>query len=571
MLVSLTIHDLAIIEDTTLELSDGLNVLTGETGAGKSIIIEALSLVLGDRAEVELIRRGKERAEVEASFRLAADSPAKVRLAALDLLDRDDPDGLLVRRLVAPGKARAYVNGRQVTIATLAEVTRGLVDVSSQHQHTQLLDPGSHLEILDRFGGLLPERQRFLAAFGEVESQRRKLTELGRRETARASREAFVRFQLTELDEVDPKVGEDESLEGERVKLSHADRLASGAHEVASLVGVSASQGSANERLVVAQRQLDRLKAYDTGLTTLAARLESARIELSDIAAEIKDYGDGVDSDPRRLDAVSERLDQLKRIKKKHGGILEAVIASREALREELSGFESLELEVKEGERELDKRHTRAVELGRLLSAARLKAKADLEARVGTELQSLAMGGAAIRFELQEATELSSEGFERGEIHIQTNRGEGFLPLHKSASGGELARVLLALKRVLMHVDPVETCIFDEVDSGTGGAVGDMIGKKLEEIGAERQVLCITHLPQIAARGRTHLKVMKVADGERTLTHVVRLGGDERVDEVARMLGGVEITKTTREHARELVGRSADAVRSDKKARARRS
>jgi DNA repair protein RecN (Recombination protein N) len=264
---------------------------------------------------------------------------------------------------------------------------------------------------------------------------------------------------------------------------------------------------------------------------------------------------------------VSERLDQLKRIKKKHGGFLEAVIASREALRDELSGFESLELEVKEAERELEKRHARAVELGRLLSAARKKAKAELEARVGTELQSLAMGGAAIRFELQEATELSSEGFERGEIHIQTNRGEGFLPLHKSASGGELARVLLALKRVLMHVDPVETCIFDEVDSGTGGAVGDMIGKKLEEIGAERQVLCITHLPQIAARGRTHLKVMKVADGERTLTHVVRLGGDERVDEVARMLGGVEITKTTREHARELVGRSAEAARGDKKVR----
>lgn len=557
MLVTLSIHDLAIIEDTTLELSDGLNVLTGETGAGKSIIIEALSLVLGDRAEVDLVRRGKERAEVEACFSLSADSPTRRRLEALDLLDRDDPSGLIVRRVVAPGKGRAYINGRTVTVSTLAEVTRGLVDVSSQHQHTQLLDPGTHLEILDRFGGLMDTRQRYLASHGRVEAQRRHLAELSRREVERQNRESFVRFQLAEIAEVDPREGEEDELELERVKLSHADRLVSGAHEVASLVGVTTAHGSASERLLQAQRLIDKLKAYDTTLLPLAERLESARIEIMDIAAEIKSYADDIDSDPRRLEQVQDRLDALKRLKKKHGGTLEAVLANRAGYEAELSGFESLEIDVKEGERELAHRMTELVALGRALSEARTAASATLESRVAHELTSLAMAGAAIRFAFELMEHPGPEGFERGEIHIQTNRGEGFLPLHRSASGGELARVLLALKRALMHVDPVETCIFDEVDSGTGGAVGDMIGKKLEEIGDERQVLCITHLPQIAARGRTHLKVAKTAHEDRTLTHVTRLSGETRVEEIARMLGGVEITKTTREHARELVGRSA--------------
>jgi DNA repair protein RecN (Recombination protein N) len=565
VLVTLSIHDLAIIEDTTLELSSGLNVLTGETGAGKSIIIEALSLVLGDRAEVDLVRRGKERAEVEATFQLAGDSPTLERLQALDLVDRDDPESLIVRRIVAPGKGRAYINGRTVTVSTLAEVTRGLVDVSSQHQHTQLLDPSTHLEILDRFGGLTVQRETYQAAWRRVEEVRRRLSELSRREVERQNRESFVRFQLSEIAEVDPKDGEEQDLEQERVKLSHGDRLMSGAHEVAGLIGVTAGHGSASERLSAAQRQLDKLKAYDAVLVPLGERLESARIELMDIAAEVKAYADGIDVDPRRLDDVQSRLDAMRRLKKKHGGTIEAVIEARKAFETELSGFESLEIDIKEAERDLSRKMAEVIELGRQLSAARSAASATLEERVAGELMSLAMGGAAIRFAFELAEMPGPEGFERGEIHIQTNRGEGFLPLHRSASGGELARVLLALKRALMHVDPVETCIFDEVDSGTGGAVGDMIGKKLEEIGAERQVLCITHLPQIAARGATHLKVMKTASGERTLTEVTRLTGEARVEEIARMLGGVEITKTTREHARELVGRT---VSSDKKRRA---
>jgi DNA repair protein RecN (Recombination protein N) len=549
--VSLAIHDLAIIEDTTLELSEGLNVLTGETGAGKSIIIEALSLVLGDRADVELIRRGRERAEVQALFRLGANSPTKQRLAELDLADPDDAAALVIRRIVAPqGKGRAYVNGRLVTVGTLAEMSRGLVDVSSQHQHTQLLDPSTHLELLDRFGGLLPAREAFRRAYHAVEVARRQLAELKRRETERQKREEFVRFQLAELDELDPKPGEDDELEAERQRLSHADRLVSGATETANFL-----QAAATERLLAASRLLDRIRGFDAALEPVAVRIESARIELTDIAQDLHAYSRSIAVDPRRLDAVSERVEALRRLKKKHGFDLGGVLTARAALRQELDGFASLDIEITETERTLGTATAKATEAARALSKARRATCGELEARVSAELAQLAMTGAAIRFALTEITELSPEGFEYGELHIQTNRGEGFSPLHKTASGGELARVLLALKRALMHVDPVETCIFDEVDSGTGGAVGDLIGRKLAEIATERQVLCITHLAQIAARGDNHLKVRKEASEERTLTRVERLEGDLRVDEIARMLGGLEITKKTRAHARELVAR----------------
>jgi len=553
MLVALTIQDLAIIEDTTLELSEGLNVLTGETGAGKSIIIEALSLVLGDRAEVDLIRRGRDRAEVSALFVLGPDSPARARLQAHDLAG-DDPDALVVRRVVAPaGRGKVYVNGRLATVGALAEITRGLVDVSSQHQHTQLLDPSSHLEILDRFGGLAAERSAWDTAWSALDAARAKARSIAARADERARREDFVRFQLAELDEVDPKPGEEEGLEAERARLAHADRLVAGASEVVSALRDGSS--SVIDRMIVATRTLDRLRAYDPALEPHAARLEAAKIELDDVAQELRAYTRAVDVDPRRLDALNDRIDALKRLKKKHGMDLGLAIAARAALRAELAGFESLELDLAEAQAALARVERHAEAAAATLSAARARAKGDLEARVAGELRGLAMGGAAIRFELAPRPALGPDGRESGEILIQTNTGEGFAPLAKVASGGELSRVLLALKRALMHVDPVATCIFDEVDAGTGGAVGDMIGKKLAEIATERQVLCITHLASIAARGKTHLRVRKSIEADRTATHVERLDPKARVDEVARMLGGLDVTAKTLAMARELLAR----------------
>ncbi len=559
MLLHLAIKNLAIIEQTSIELGPGLNVLTGETGAGKSIIIDALSLVLGDRARTETIRRGARQAEVQALFRLPADAEVAERLRAQDLGGDEDPGpvagatlDVVVRRIVAPnGKGRVYINGALVTVSTLAEVTRGLVDLSSQHQHTALLDASGHLDLLDRFGGLMALRARFDAAWRALVQARRERDGLSQRETARATREDFVRFQLGEIDEVNPVPGEDEELARERERLAHGERLLTGAREVESVLCGRSS--AVSDQLLGALRTLDRLVTIDATLQPLAARLESARIELEDIAFETRRYGDRVDMDPRRLEQVEERLDALKKLKRKHGLDLQAVLARAAELRAELAGFESLEDAVRQADEAVRAAEGQALEAAQALSEARVAAAGALEARVGEELDSLVMTGARIRFDLARGEALGPAGLDRGELLIQTNAGEEMRPLARIASGGELSRLLLALKRVLTHVDPVHTCIFDEMDTGVGGAVAEVIGQKMREIAAERQVVAITHLAQIAAQAHHHLQVEKRTVDGRTATRVRALDAGERTEEIARMLGGLQITERTREHAAELL------------------
>lgn len=554
MLVTLAIKDLAIIDDATIELRPGLNVLTGETGAGKSMIIEALSLILGDRARIDTIRRGAERAEVSGIFRLAPDQKARAALARLELVDEGDGDELIVRRVIAPsGKGRVFINGRVSTVANLAEVTRGLIDISSQHAHTQLLDASSHLDLLDRFGALGPARARYEEAYAGLLRAREKRASLAQRERERVAREDFARFQLGEIAAAKPRVNEDDELDAEQRRLAHAEALLAGTHEAADKLG----QGhrSATELLDAAARQIEKLSHYDAGLEPVVARLEALRIELDDVARELAGYAAGLEVDPDRLAEVNERLELLDRLKRKYGGDLAAVLATAERLEAEVRAFASLEEAKGAAEREVARCEASAREAAGVLSEGRGAAATALGAEVAAELHGLAMGGAAVRFHLERHAELGARGVDAGELHIQTNVGEGFGPLVRVASGGELSRVLLALKRVLMHIDPVATCIFDEVDTGTGGAVADVIGQKLQEIAAERQVIVISHLAQIAARGSHHLRVEKQVQGERTVTRVRPLDRDERAEEIARMLGGLAITPRVRAHAAELLGR----------------
>ncbi|MCA9518876.1 MAG: DNA repair protein RecN, partial [Myxococcales bacterium] len=446
-----------------------------------------------------------------------------------------------------------FINGRPSTVANLADVTRGLIDISSQHEHTQLLDASSHLDLLDRFGALGPLRERYEAAFEALVTARERKAGLAQRERERVAREDFARFQLDEITAVKPVLGEDDELDAEQKRLAHAEALLAGAHEAAERL----SQGgrSATELLGGATRQIERLSHFDPELEPLLARLEAMRIELDDVARELASYAAGVEVDPKRLAEVNTRLDLLERLKRKHGVDLAAVLAVAAALEEEVRGFASLEEAIRAADKEIARAEKAAREAAEALSAGRAKAAEALGAEVAAELHGLAMGGAAVRFQLTRLAELGPRGVDGGELHIQTNVGEGFGPLVRVASGGELSRVLLALKRVLMHIDPVATCIFDEVDTGTGGAVADVIGQKLQEIARERQVIVISHLAQIAARGSHHLRVEKHVQGERTVTRVRQLGPDERADEIARMLGGVAITPKVRAHAAELLGR----------------
>lgn len=555
VLQTLSIRNLAIIEDSSLQLSKGLNVLTGETGAGKSIIVAALSLILGDRADSGLIRRGEKQAELEAVFDISGLDQIRQKMDELLLLDPDDQDLLIVRRVLSATKSRVFINQRAVTLSTLSHLMRGLVDISSQHQHTHLLDPKTHLEILDRFGGIWETRVLYEVAFDAFDRSRKELRALEKKEQLRREREEFVRFSIGEIEELDPKENELEDLSLEREKLLHADKLRQGT--MALSMGLDGGAQSVMGMLRNLFRDLDKIVDFDGQVGALAERLESSMIELSDIAAEASAYAHDVDADPLRLDAILGRLDGLKKLERKYQGDLSHVLEIKAQLSEELAAFESLDWERKQLEKALQEKKDVLEKAGKALSQARKKASLQLSKRLKTELESLAMQDASIEFVLTPLDAPLREGFESGEIHIETNLGEGMKPLHRSASGGELARVLLAFKRVLMHVDGISTCVFDEVDTGTGGAVGDMIGQKLSDIAAERQVLCITHLPQIAARGERHLFVHKHAVDGRTVTGVRVLSEEEREEEIARMLGGIEVTESAKHHAQELMSRSS--------------
>lgn len=556
MLTRLAIKNLAIIADTAVELGPGMNVITGETGAGKSIVIGALSLVLGDRARSDIVRHGAKRAEVQALFRVKESTPIVGRLRDLDLSAEADADGwvdVVVRRTVAAGgRGRVYVNDSLVTVSALAGLMRGVVDIASQHQHTVLLDATGHLELLDRFGGLDGPLEAFREAWRALVGARRALADLAAREQARVEREDFVRFQLDEIASVDPQPGEDDGLARERERLAHAERLVGGAREIERTLTGGGS--AAVSQLSDAVRSLERLATIDQEtLAPLLERLQQAHIEVEDIGFEMRCYGDKVDMDPRRLEAVEDRLHALSRLLRKHGGDLAAVLARHAELAAELAGFESLEIELLETNREAAACEERARAAALTLSGARAEVAQELQRRLSEELTALAMPGAEVLFDLQPA-ELGAGGLDRGEMLIRTNRGEEALPLARVASGGELSRLLLALKRTLTRVDPVQVAVFDEVDTGVGGAVAEIVGRKLKEIASERQVIAITHLPQVAALGDHHLRVEKLpTDDERTETRVTPLVGAARAEELARMLGGVEITRRTREHAEELL------------------
>ncbi len=561
MLTHLAIKDLAIIEATELSLTEGLNALTGETGAGKSIVIGALNLVLGRRASTGTIRRGAVQAEAQALFRIPADGEVATRLREVDLLDADEVPGddgrvdLVVRRIVSRnGRGRAYVNGALVTVATLADVTGGLVDISSQHEHTRLLDAGRHLDLLDRFGDLGSERAAFDASWRALTEARAARDALTEREQTRLQREDWVRFQLGEIDAVSDDLGAEDELSQERERLAHAGDLVQGARAVEQqLTGRGDNAVSA---VIAAGRALARAASIDGQLEPLAERLDAARIDLEDIAFEMRRYADQVPIDPRRLEDVEERIHTLKRLSRKHGLDPTGLRTLADQLREELRGFDSLETEIAAAEATAQERESEALAAARVLSTARHGAAGVLQQRVGRELADLAMGGATIRFDLQPLDALGPRGLDAGQILIETNPGEGYKPLNKVASGGELSRLLLAFKSVLSALDDVATGVFDEVDSGVGGAIAEVIGLKLAQLARHRQVIAITHLPQIAAQACHHLQVAKHSADGRTVTSVAALDAESRLEEVARMLGGVDITEATRSHARELLARN---------------
>ncbi len=560
MIETLRIADLAVVEQAEIEFGPGLNVLTGETGAGKSLVLGALALLAGGRAWSDAVRDGSSEARVEAVFRTEGLPELEAELRARDLADEDGV--LVVSRIVSRGgRSRAQVAGRLVPVSTLAELFAGRLEISSQHESQALRRPERHGRLLDAFGGLLERRHALEAAYEELRAVRAERARLAAEAEERARRADFVAFQLREIEEAELEPGEFATREAEHARLAHAERLRAEAMAAASSLTGDPTLGDAAAAADLAgqaARRLEEVASLDPRLGELAERIRNAQAELADVGADLERYGAGVEVDPGRLAQVEERLQLLERLRRKYGGTEQAIGQTREALSAEqasLTGSDERLRELEEREaplREALEREALALSRGRARAARRLASQ------VQAALAALDMPRARLEVALDaapapEGMPCGPGGAESPELRFAANPGDAPRPLQRVASGGELSRVFLALKNVLRRSDAGMVLVFDEVDAGVSGRAADRVGRVLGELAAEHQVLCITHLPQIAARGETHLRVAKAVRDRRAHAEVRPLGEKERVEEIARMAGGEAITDATRRHARELL------------------
>lgn len=587
MLTHLVIKNFAIIEHLEIPLREGYTVFTGETGAGKSIIVDALNLILGGRASTEVIRTDEEEATVEGSFEPGAAHLDRIRAILKDQGIDAEEDQLVVRRRVRHnGRNKVFINGSLSTVSTLREVTRGLVDISGQHEHYSLLSVDGHVDIVDQFAELEDLREEMEEAWKRVREIRADLEQLQGDVRERLNRLDFLEYQLSEIEDAALEPGEEEELEEEFQRLKHAEEIGESARRALEL-GYEGDD-SAVERLSAALRHLREAAEHDESLQPLADRLDEARIETEELALELQDYLRGIEVDPERLDAVVERLDSIGRLQRKHDvSSVEELLDRAEQMREEIERLRNAEARTEELERELEEAEREAFGVARRLSAERRESAEQLRERIEDVLEDLHMGETRFRVDfdpaelpeadaelrdrlgpsdgdssdgqtsLLESLTLDSRGFDDVEFLIAPNVGEEPRPLANIASGGELSRVMLAIKSVLTRRDSVETYVFDEVDAGIGGTTADVVGGKIARIADSHQIVCITHLAQIASRGDHHYHVEKTERGGRTHSTVEALDAGERVDEIARMLAGTNVTGNTRDAARELLGDEA--------------
>jgi DNA repair protein RecN (Recombination protein N) len=551
MLAQLRVRELVLIEELDLELNPGFNALTGETGAGKSLVVAALDLLMGRRASSELVRRGAPEAEVEGLFDVSDEPAVRAKIAEAGLPVGDE---LLIRRTVpADGRHRCWVNGKLASLAVLGELSSGLASVMGQHEHHALLDPEVQLALLDEYGVPASLRDAMAASHAQLAAARQKLERLRAAERDRGVRLDYVRYQLDEIDGIAPGADELERIEREAKLLRHQEVLLETARRGAQ--ELYEADGSVFERLGGLARSLEDVSRHDERLAPDARQLAEAVVLVEEAARSLAAYGRGLDPEPGRLEALEERREALKRLVRKHGVDLVGVIALRSALAEEARSLERYEDSVREAENELETARSGAAEAAAALSARRRTAAKRFSTAATKELADLAFAKAAMEARLETAAgDPGPNGADALELYVDLNPGEGAHPLRKVASGGELSRVMLAVRRVLAGLGPVGTYVFDEVDAGVGGSVAASVGRKLRDVAAHHQVICVTHLPQIAAMCDAHFCVSKREDDGRTVTRVDRLGPAERVEEIARMLGGEQVTAKIRAAARELVG-----------------
>ena len=553
MLTELRIENFAIIEKLELTFGKGLVILTGETGAGKSIILDAVEMLIGGRADTSVVRADSARASVEGTFKLAGSERAAIHelLKKEDLLD--DEDFVILSREVKPeGRSIARVNGRTVNVSLLKEIGAYLIDIHGQSEHLSLLDTRAHLGLLDRYANVIPSLNTYRTTYTQLQTLRRELDQLRRLQRDAQQRVDLLAYQADEIEAVNPKLGEDEELKEERTRLANAESLASHVQAALALLDEGTAEIPAvSDSFGEATQHLAALAKIDASQAEIAERSALLFENLADLSRDLRGYLEEIEFNPSRLEEVELRLDALQSLKRKYGGTLEAVIAFGAKARADLDGIstasERMDVLNKE-ERALLKT---LAEQGKKLSDARQKAAKTMSKGIVAELADLRMASADFAVDFKTLPDekglpfgdtriaFDSTGYDQVEFLLAPNPGEGLKPLVKVASGGETSRMMLALKNVLARADEVPSLIFDEIDQGIGGRIGMVVGEKLWQLGREHQVFCVTHLPQLAAFGDQHLKVEKTLENGRTLTNVVLLESEARLLELAQMLGDV--------------------------------
>ncbi|MDH3392776.1 MAG: DNA repair protein RecN [Desulfobulbaceae bacterium] len=552
MLKELRIQNLALIESLHIELGDSLTVLTGETGAGKSIVLQAIHLLSGGKASASWVRSGTDSAEIEALFEITDQHDTLLNL--IKEMGFDTDGDLVLKRLVSKaGKSRFYVNGSLATAKITGEIAENLLSVASQHDHQQLLAPRRHLDVLDTVGNLWPQRQQLADLYANWTSLGKEYAKLCEQEQDKEQRRDFLSYQCQEIEDAELDADEEEALLQEKDRLKAAGTLISLGRESKQLLANTVSDAMGRIR-----QNMEKMAGHDHGLADLAETIAGYSYELEDKASDLQRYLDNLSNDPIKLETVSARIDLLQQLKRKYGRTVAEVISFGKNARQELAELEDLDNQLAKLANEYNQAGEKLYDIAQKISKARRKVAAELEKGIGEELRSLSFEQAnlTIQFNNDETIELeniNATGCDRLEFMFSANPGEPPKPLAKIASGGELSRLMLALKCLLAKNDLVETVIFDEVDAGISGKAAEAVAHKIKELSEHHQVICITHLPPIAATAKQHFTVCKsVADG-RTRTAITILEDSERVNELARMLAGDSVTEKTLAYAKEMI------------------
>lgn len=549
MLLGLTLKNFTIIEDLSVGLSSGLNIITGETGAGKSVIVDAINIILGDKASIENIKTGKEEAHIEALFDISKDEVIKERLHNSGF--ETSSGELLIKRVIYKNsRSRVFINGSLSTITLLSSITQGLVDIFSQHEHQSLLRDENHLKIVDDFGQTVNEASRIRELYQKYSTIKQELDELTQSQKDKFEKEDYLKYQLNEIDSAGLNIGEDDKLEENKLKLANEEKLKSSTSE--AYQDLYENEDSVLGKLQQLTTTFKEIGAIDSTLHDIGNTIEKGMLQLEEAAYLIRDYGSELKSDAGTLETVEDRIHLINSLKRKYGDSISDILDKRDEIESEVNNIVHFDEHVKDLTDQSEKIMDQLLKHANTLSKKRKLSAKKLTAQLEKELKEVGIKGGNFHIQFNDK-EISSNGIDNISFLFSANPDENPRPLTKVASGGELSRIMLVLKEVIARVEGGSVIIFDEADSGVGGAIAEAVGQKIRKLSETYQVICITHLPQVAKFADSHLTVSKTHDDNKTQVTIKSLEGNERVIELARMIGGFNITQKTLDAAQEML------------------